>query len=183
MLQRRNNFLMQFFKKLNIFIAIFFTLSAFDGLGQIVTIKVAKDTTFDIMDFVNFTKSDTAESYRNLKSKYFKYSTLTSGMKKMNCSDKAQNPPYTILNNYFVMDYCMWNSGFVYTLELTMLNPKYLSFLEVTKRLDEYGFHEAVFKKKKGIRESRFTYDYKKRHSIVWVKHKKGMVVSIRIWP
>jgi hypothetical protein len=173
---------MPFLKKLNIFIVIFFTLSAFNSLGQIVTIKVAKDTTFDIIDFVTFVKSDTAESYQNLKSKYFKYSTLNSGIKTMNCSDKAQNPPFTIINNYFVMDYCMWNNAVVYAVELTMQNQKYLSFSDASKKLHKFGFDEEVFKKKKGIRMSRFSYDNKKHHRLVWVKHKKGMVVSILIW-
>jgi hypothetical protein len=153
--------------------------------GQTETIKIAKDTAFDITDFVNFCKSDTAKRFSFIKNKYFKYSDLLTGIKVMNCSDKADNPPYTLVNTNFVMNYCMWNTGKVYKVELSILNRKFLNKSIVTDQLYLLGFTAEDLGTKKRIHTTRFIWIDKKRRypdRYVVVRSRKKKITSVEFF-
>jgi hypothetical protein len=153
--------------------------------SQHATIKVVKDTSFQIADFISFEEKDTTETFSFIRQKYFSKSEILIGAIQKNCTDKADNPPYSLIGTHLRIDFCLSKGGGVYFPVLTILDKNYVTESVFAQQLKDLGFMIASPYKMKKITTTEFRMENKERGRFVTISAKKRKItgVSLTSWP
>lgn len=169
--------------RINILVFLFQIFVGNDVIAQPEKIKIARDTLFEINDFICFSNSDTTSQIAFIRNKYFRSSQLIRSAKgKINCTDKAENPPFTLMNADFTLDFCLWNNGKVYSVTLSFQDNG-----EVSPELIAGQLKRSDYKEEKQITEKKITvrtFHWRDRHHKlperkVILHQQKNRIVSI----
>jgi hypothetical protein len=152
-----------------------------NSFGQIETIKIAKDTVFNIEDFVNFKGSDTTQKLSFIKNKYFRFSGLLKSIVKKSICGDIDNTPFTLISKSFNLDFCIWSTGKIYSAEITINDPHFLSKSNLTGQLKDLSFIKESSKKKNGIVITNYSWQgkYSEKYVVVHSRRKKILSISI----
>ena len=164
------------------FLAVLYIFFLQYSFGQVETFKIAKDTVFSIEDFVNFKGGDTTQKLSLIKNKYFPFSGLLKSIVKKSICGDIDNAPFTLISKNFNLDFCIWSTGKIYSAEITINDPHFLSKSNLTGQLKELGFVKERSKKKNGIVITNYSWQGKYSEKYVVVHNRRKKILSISIY-